>query len=99
MSLGFLHKTFELGAIPVQCEDIEVNKIPCCWLLNKAGDEKRVKLNDSSMMIWQLCEGKYSVGELIDALQAQYPDAKGMDKDIQRALDELLSEALITMRS
>ena len=97
MALEDLHGTLPLDVKPIQREDCDVQKIPCCWIVTIKGDNRRIKLNDSSMLIWQLCEGENTVGEMIDALQAQYPDVQGMDKDIQRALDELLEETLISI--
>lgn len=97
MALEDLHGTLPLDAKPMQREDCEVQKIPCCWIVTIEGDQRRIKLNDSSMLIWQLCEGENSVGEIIQALQQEYPDVEDMDKDIQRALDELLEETLISI--
>lgn len=97
MVLEDLHSTLPLDAKPVQRKDCDVQKIPCCWIVTIKEADRRIKLNDSSMLIWQLCEGGNTVGEMIDALQAQYPDVQGIDKDIQRALDELLEETLISI--
>jgi len=97
MALEDLHGTLPLDAKPIQREDCEVQKIPCCWIVTIEEDGRRVKLNDSSMLIWQLCEGENTVGEIIDALQTEYPDVENMNKDIQRALDELLEETLISI--
>jgi len=97
MALEDLHASQPLDAKPVQRPDCEVQKIPCCWIVTIPEQDRRVKLNDSSMLIWQLCEGGNTVGEIIEALQQQYPGVEGMDKDIQRALDELLEEQLITI--
>ena len=97
MALEGLHQQFPLDAQPVQNEGFSVNKIPCCWIITKDDGDKRIKLNDSSMLIWQLCEADNTVGDIIDALQEQFPGVEDMDKDIQRALDELLEEGLISM--
>ncbi len=51
------------------------------------------------MLIWQLCEADNTVGDIIGALQEQFPGVDDMEKDIQRALDELLEEGLISMQS
>ena len=99
MEIDDLHQQFPLDAQPVQNEGFSVNKIPCCWIITNDEDGKRIKLNDSSMLIWQLCEADNTVGDIIGALQEQFPDVEGMDKDIQRALDELLEEKLISMQS
>jgi len=98
MSLEDLHAVLPLDARPVQCDGCEVTKIPCCWIVAVKEDKRRVKLNDSSMLIWQLCEGQNTVGDIIVALQEQYPGVEGMDKDIQRALDELREEKLIVIK-
>lgn len=97
MALEDLHATLPLDAKPIQLEGCDVQKIPCCWIVTIKEDDRRIKLNDSSMLIWQLCEGENTVGEIIDALRAEYPDVEDMDKDIQRALDELLEETLISI--
>jgi len=99
MALENLHQQFSLDARPVQNEGFSVNKIPCCWIITKGDGGKRIKLNDSSMLIWQLCEANNTVGDIISALQEQFPDVEDMDKDIQRALDELLEEGLISMEN
>ncbi len=97
MALEDLHADLPLDAKPLQRPDCDVQKIPCCWIVTPGGEDRRVKLNDSSMLIWRLCEGENTVGDIIGALQEQYPDVEGMDKDIQRALDELLQETLISV--
>lgn len=97
MNLEELHQSFPLETRPRQSIDYTVEKIPCCWILSKAGEEKKIKLNDSSMLIWQLCDGENTVGDMIGALQEAFPDVPDMDRDVQRALDELLAEALITL--
>ncbi len=97
MELEDLHRQFPLDARPIQSEGFAVEKIPCCWIITKEDDGKRIKLNDSSMLIWQLCEADNTVGDIIGALQEQFPGVDDMDKDIQRALDELLEEELISM--
>jgi coenzyme PQQ biosynthesis protein PqqD len=99
MALDDLHQQFPLGARPAQNEGFSVDKIPCCWIITKDEGGKRIKLNDSSMLIWQLCEADNTVGDIIGALQEQFPDVEAMDKDIQRALDELLEEELISMQA
>ncbi len=98
MALENLHRQFPLDARPVQSAGFSVNKIPCCWIITKEGDDgKRIKLNDSSMLIWQLCEADNTVGDIIGALQEQFPGIDDIDKDIQRALDELLEEGLVSI--
>ena len=97
MSLEDLHQNLPLDSQPRQSSDFTVEKIPCCWILTRAGEERKIKLNDSSMLIWQMCDGENSVGDMIAALEEAFPDVPDMDKDVQRALDELLAEELIAL--
>jgi hypothetical protein len=97
MTLENIHRQFPLDVRPVQSAGFSVNKIPCCWHLTKEGDDKRIKLNDTSMLIWQLCEADNTVGDIIGALQEQFPGVDDIAKDIQRTLDELLEEELISI--
>ena len=97
MGLEDLHRQFPLEARPLQEAGFSVEKIPCCWIITHDAEDRRIKLNDSSMLIWQLCEAGNSVGDIITALQEQFPGVDDMDKDIHRALDELLEEGLISI--
>lgn len=97
MTINDLHQTLPMDTRPIRAEGLEVEKIPCCWLVWKKGEDRRVKLNESSMLIWQLCSGEVSVGEIIAGLEEQFPEAQGIEKDVQRALDELLAEGLISL--
>ena len=95
MSLQALHEQYPLNARPAQCAGFDVEKIPCCWILTHSQSGRKIKLNDSSMLIWQLCEEDNTVGDIIATLQEAFPDVGDIDKDIQRALDELKEEGLI----
>ena len=95
MALEALHKQYSLDACPLQREGFTVEKIPCCWIVTQEESGRKIKLNDSSMLIWQMCEGDNTVGDIIAALQESFPDVDDIDKDIQRALDELKEEGLI----
>jgi hypothetical protein len=39
------------------------------------------------------------VGEIIETLQEEYPDALDIEKDIQRTLDSLVEEQVITINA
>ena len=97
MNLDDLHQSFPLETQPQQNQDYTAEKIPCCWILSREGEEKKIKLKDSSMLIWQLCDGENTVGDMIGALEEAFPDVPDIDRDVQRALDELLSEELISI--
>jgi hypothetical protein len=97
MSLEDLHRQFPLDAWPQQVDGFSQKKTACCWILSDKKQGRHIKLNDSSMLIWQLCLDQNTVGGIISSLQAQYPKVDDIDRDIQRALDELLEEGLISI--
>ncbi len=93
--LNDLHQTFDLHCIPRQIEGYTLEKIPCCWILKSPKINRMVKMNDTGILIWSLCEGELSVGDLIELLSEEYPDVPDMAKDIQRTLDSLVEEQVI----
>jgi hypothetical protein len=43
-------------------------------LLYLPSTAKAIQLNESSRIVWQLCDGERSVGEIIDEISRLYPD-------------------------
>lgn len=95
LSLEGLHEEFALDAIPKHLENYELAKIPCCWLLKDTEQEKTVKLNETSLLIWKMCTGEFTVGDMIGALEESFPDTDTIAKDVHRALDMLNEEEVI----
>ncbi len=88
--------TFPATSIPKQRPGYELQKTACCYFLKDSEADKLVKLNDSSVLIWQVCTGEWSVGEIIDVLKESYPDAAdSMEEDVHRTLDLLVEEGVI----
>lgn len=44
--------------------------------------EGMVKLHGGAGEVMKLVDGKATVGEIVDALKAKFPDAQGIEKDI-----------------
>ncbi|KAA3623246.1 MAG: PqqD family protein [Proteobacteria bacterium] len=72
----------------------ELDKIPCCYLLkNKDSEEQLLKLNDSGVLIWQLCHEERAVGEIVDLLAEAFEQARDeMARDVSRVVSHLLEE-------
>lgn len=95
-----LHAVFPLQAVPRRKPGYRLARIPCCYLLKDADGKTVLKLNDSSVLIWELCNGELNIGEMIQMLAESYPEAAAeMHKDVLRALDELNEEAVIQIGS
>ena len=91
-----LHAEFSLQAVPRRKPGYRLARIPCCFLLRDAAGKTVLTLNDSSVLIRELCNGELNVGETIQLLADSYPEAAAdMQKDVFRTLDELNEEAVI----
>ena len=85
--------------IPKQRPGYTVEKSPCCFFLKNSESKKMIKLNETSALIWQVCTGEWSVGEIIDVLKESYPDAMdGMDADVHQALSQLVAQNVLELR-
>ena len=89
----------DADSTPGQVEGFEINKTPCCYFLKETKNNTMVKLNDSSALIWQVCTGEWTVGEIIDVLKESYPDAaESMEQDVYQALNLLISEGTVELK-
>ena len=83
--------------MPKACEGYRIKKIPCCYLLRVPSGERTLKLNETGILIWELCNGRVKVGEILELLSSSFPEAApDMEKDLFRVLDELNEEKAIT---
>jgi hypothetical protein len=85
--------------IPAQRAGYSIEKSPCCFFLKDTESQKRIKLNETSALIWQVCTGEWSVGEIIDVLKESYPDAADdMDADVHQALSQLVAQNVLELQ-
>lgn len=93
-----LHPEMQPDAVPKQCEGYHVARIPCCFLLQDERGEHFLKLNETSVLIWELCDGETSVDDMLELLKESFPEAANeMKKDLNRVLDELKEEGVISI--
>ena len=54
-------------------------------------------LNGPSMVVWNLCNGEYSVAQMIDALQDAFPEqAEQIEGDVLSVIKELKENDVIS---
>jgi len=93
-----LHAEFAPQAVPRRKEGFQLKKIPCCFLLQNEEGNNVLKLNETSVLIWELCSGELSVGDMLELLQESFPEAHDdLEKDLFRVLDEFNEEKVITI--
>lgn len=98
--LHSLHPILPEDMRVVQSDRFTMEKIPCCTLLRSLDDERHVlKLNDSGLIIWQLCHEEREVGEIVDLLAEAFEQThEDMARDVSRVVDYLLEESALLER-
>ncbi|HDQ73435.1 MAG TPA: PqqD family protein [Chloroflexi bacterium] len=65
----------------------------------RVAEEKRVrycKLNETGGLIWQLCDGKHTVAEIVSEVVAQYGVEAGVaNRDVHHLLEQMQSAGLV----
>ena len=93
-----VHPELPEHAIPTRDESHKIKRLPCCLYLEDAEGKTLIKLNESSSLVWSLCTGEFSVGEIIGMLEDSYPDAADViRKDVYRVLDEFIAEDIVSL--
>ena len=55
-------------------------------------------LNDTAFALWELCDGRTTVAEMVDAVTVLFAaPGEQLEKDVTAALDHLLSARLISL--
>jgi hypothetical protein len=62
--------------IPAQTPDFIVEPLEGELLLYHLDEQKVLYLNQTAYLIWQLIDGKRSVGDILGLLSAAYPESK-----------------------
>lgn len=92
------HPELPPHTVPARVDDFIMEKTPCCFILKNSQSEQTIMLNETSALVWQMCDGSTQVKEIIETLKEAYPGAADtMHKDIFRTLDLLYDEGVITL--
>ena len=81
---------------PLQNTDYELTELDNEMILFSVKFEKAIYLNPSAQLIWQLCDGKYSVNDIIDGLAQQYPEEPSIEQHVLEAFDKMQADEAIT---
>jgi len=87
-----------MNAIPVPNQNFKIEEIDGETLLYHLGQTKTVYLNESATIIWQLCDGKRSIKDIVAMLQSHYPDqADSIENDVSAAIDQFVEEGAVEL--
>jgi hypothetical protein len=85
--------------IPTPLEHFLAERVDDDMLLYHPGVSKTIRLNETASIIWKLCDGERTVGEISTLLAASFPDEEHrILEDVQAALQRFADEGAITLR-
>ena len=85
--------------IPVPEEHVEVELVDNDVLLYHPLQTTAVHLNPTAAMVFGLCDGARTVGDIISVLEESYPDAPSpIGEGVEAALDGLHRDGMIVYR-
>lgn len=83
---------------PKTVDDFQLEEIDGEVLLYSPSATRSIYLNQSATVIWRLCTGEFTTGEIIDSLQDQFPDeAESIKKDVLTTLEKFVESSAIEL--
>lgn len=84
---------------PVPLPDVRFAEVDGELLLTSAESEQALALNQSSTIIWKLCDGQATVDEIILTLQKAFPEnSDDMSQQVNDTLAQLRDANLVFIR-
>lgn len=82
--------------IPVRVEHFQLERLDESVLLYHPGLTKTMRLNETAAVLWELCDGEHSVGDIAAMLAEAYPDqADVIAEDVGNAVRSLVDEGAV----
>lgn len=74
--------------IPIPNSEFTLEQLDNELLLYHPTKTTTVYMNETASLVWQLCDGKRTVGEIVELLSESFPEAgEDLVSDIEKTLD------------
>lgn len=83
--------------IPAPAAGVEIEVVEGEVLLYHPQQTRAVYLNPTAAVLWGLCDGSRSVGEIIRVLGEGYPDDDSLTDDVLAALNQLQESGVLVV--
>lgn len=81
-----------------QLDTVLVERMDDDMLLYNPATAATLHLNNSSALVWQLCDGQRSLAQIIEALRESYPEHAGQIRDdVVAAVTEMHEHGVLTV--
>jgi len=82
--------------IPVRVEHFQLERLDESVLLYHPGLTKTMRLNETAAVLWELCDGERSVGDIAAMLAEAYPEqAEAIAEDVSITVRSLVDEGAV----
>ena len=84
---------------PIRRAGFRLEEMDDEYLLYYPGGTQIIQFNQTAAVVWQLCDGRRTVDEIIRLLQEAYPEAAvEIDGDVQEVLNQCINNGCIDLR-
>jgi len=89
-----------LDQIPCPMQHYQLEELDGESLLYSPSSTRTIYLNSTASLVWQLCNGQQSVGEIIDILQQSFPDGgDSVANDVCQCIQQLVTDQALALES
>lgn len=86
-------------AIPHPNPDFNLEEIDDELLLYHPAKTRAVYLNETAALVWQLCDSKRSVADIISLLEENYPESDSIESDVAQTLKQLSENEAVELKN
>lgn len=82
--------------VPTRVQGFLLERLDDEVLVYHPGLAKTIRLNETASIVWELCDGRRSAGEIAAILKDAYPDDRAhIHEDVERALRHFADEGAL----
>ena len=60
-----------------------------CYFIVRQDTDQSIRCNEWSRLVWELCDGDRTLGEIMKLLADSLPEAQEVEEDVETAIDLL----------
>ena len=84
---------------PCQNPEYELSQLDDEVILYSVKVEKAIYLNTTAQLIWSLCTGEHSIGDIIETLEQEFPEETEIEPQVLTAFEQLQSDGVVSINS
>ena len=87
-----------LAKVPTTKSSFELEEIDGELLLYSPESTRSIYMNSTASIIWRLCDGQLTVGEIVELLKQAFPEAKdSIQQDVVNSIELFVSNDAIEL--